>query len=83
MGGGAGKSDPALCQGLCETNGRQATDGRDVRQTDGYVKENGRQEGGALSPDWTFFGRTATGNPYREMPLLSVRADDGQTFMGE
>lgn len=50
----------------------------------GYVGEDSRpEEGKALSPDRTFFGREVTGNAYREIPLLSVRADDGQTFMGE
>lgn len=49
----------------------------------GYAGENCRQEDVVSSRDQTFFGRAATGNPYREMPLLSVRADDGQTFMGE
>ncbi len=49
----------------------------------GYAEENGRQEGEVQAPDQTFLGRADTGNPYRERPLLSVRADDGQTFMGE
>ena len=49
----------------------------------GYAGENCRQEDVVSSWDQTFFGRAATGNPYKEMPLLSVRADDGQTFMGE
>lgn len=49
----------------------------------GYVEEKHQPERATLSPDWMFFGQTVSGNPYREMPLLSVRADDGQTFMGE
>ncbi len=49
----------------------------------GYAGENRQQEEAVSFQEQTFFRRTATGNSYREMPLLSVRADDGQTFMGE